>query len=56
MQKSKQFQLSIMAQLLGAVLETPFLILTVRKSSHPFDPTCPRLRLVVTSKSAHQVT
>jgi hypothetical protein len=28
-QKNKQFQLSIMAQLLGAVLETPFLVLTV---------------------------
>ncbi|KAG0575477.1 hypothetical protein KC19_5G006600 [Ceratodon purpureus] len=32
-QKSKQFQLSIMAQLLGAVLESPFLVLTIRRSN-----------------------
>lgn len=51
MQKSKQFQLSIMAHMFGAVLESPFLILTVRKSSRPFDPPCPLLRLVLTSKS-----
>lgn len=36
-QKSKQFQLSIMAQMLGAMLETPFLVLTVCISFHPFD-------------------
>ena len=38
-QKTKQFQLSIMAQWMGAMMETPFLVLTVYTSSYAFAPT-----------------